>query len=129
MKLNKLLTLGFLLILFASCKTNKDMVYLHNTNDLEFMDGMPKAAPVYKLKENDNLYVDIQSLSPEINALFNPTNRQGMQTNSSQNYGTQSSQYLNGYQVDLYGDITLPLIGKIPVLGKSVEACQILIQE
>lgn len=129
MKLNKLLTLSFILILLASCKTNKDMVYLHNTNDLELMDGMPKTAPVYKVKENDNLYVDIQSLSPEINAIFNPTNRQGMQTSSSQNYGTQSSQYLNGYQVDLYGDITLPLIGKIPVLGKSVEACQILIQK
>lgn len=120
---------GSLLILISSCKTNKDMVYLHNTKDLELIEGIHQVAPIYKVKENDNLYVDIQSLSVEINALFNPTSMQGKQSGISQNYGTQSSQYLNGYQVDLSGNITLPLIGKINVLGKSVESCQFIIQK
>lgn len=129
MKLKKLTIFCFLLFLFVACKTNKDMVYLHNTTDLELMEGTPQKAPIYNIKENDNLYVDIQSMSPEINALFNPANSKESRLGTSQNYGTQSSQYLNGYEVDLSGNITLPLIGKIAVLGKSVEDCQILIQK
>ncbi|MGZ2371899.1 polysaccharide biosynthesis/export family protein [Ancylomarina sp. YFZ004] len=120
----------FLLILtvvaglfFSSCRTNKDLVYLNNTKDQEVLEGIPGTVSEYIIKTNDNLYVDIQSMSPEVNALFNPA-----QTGGMQNYEGVSGQYLSGFQVDLSGDISLPIIGKVALAGKSLKQAREMIQ-
>jgi polysaccharide export outer membrane protein len=105
------------------------MVYLRNVADKELMEGVPSDAPVYKVKINDNLYVDIQSLSPEVNMLFNPSNNEGNGSNTFHNYGTVTTQYINGYQVDLNGYITLPLLGKFKLAGLTLEECKALVQK
>jgi len=104
-------------------------VYLNNTNDQEFLDGLPGPFSEYKIKVNDNLFVDIQSLSPEVNAIFNPSQGIGVQSGVQQNYGQVSGQYLNGFQVDQYGNINLPIIGKIMLDGQSLNEARNLIQQ
>lgn len=108
-------------LFLTSCKTSKDMVYLNNTQDKEILKGMPSSVSEYIIKTNDNLYVDIQSMSPEVNALFNPSQGTGMQSGTQQNYGQLSGQYLNGFQVDLSGNVTLPIIGKVALAGKNLK--------
>jgi len=125
----------FLLILtvvaglfFSSCRTNKDLVYLNNTKDQEVLEGIPGTVSEYIIKTNDNLYVDIQSMSPEVNAMFNPTKGMGTTGGTSQNYGQPASQYLNGFQVDLSGEVNLPIIGKVALAGQSLKQARVSIQ-
>lgn len=129
MKKRLLIILLFVTGLFAtSCKTNKEMVYLNNTGDQELLEGMPGKTFQYIIKTDDNLYVDIQSMSPEVNAMFNPTKAANSTGGTSQNYGQPSSQYLNGFQVDLLGHISLPVIGDVVVAGLSLKEAQATIQ-
>lgn len=104
----------------TSCKSSKDLVYLSNTTDQEMLEGIPGKVNEYVIKTSDNLYVDIQSMSAEVNAMFNPTKAAGTSGGTQQNFGQPSSQYLNGFQVDLSGDIKLPVIGKVAVAGKTL---------
>lgn len=111
-----------------SCKTSKNLVYLNNTQDDELLVDMPESTDEYKIKVNDNLFVDIKSLSPEVNAIFNPAQGVGTQGGTQQNYGQVSGQYLNGFLVDLRGNINLPIIGFVNVLDKTLEEARIEIQ-
>ncbi|TKG95365.1 polysaccharide export protein [Puteibacter caeruleilacunae] len=123
------LCIALLGLYLSSCKTSKDMVYLNDIQDQEFQAGVPQPFAEYKVKVNDNLYIDVQSLSPEINALFNPAKNTNSTTGgTSQNYGQLSGQYLNGFQVDLGGNVALPVIGKVHVAGLTVNEAQAAIQ-
>ncbi|WP_372753578.1 polysaccharide biosynthesis/export family protein [Labilibaculum sp.] len=116
-------------LLITSCKTSEDLVYLNDTHDQEELEGLPGKLVEYTIKTNDNLYVDIQSMDAEVNAMFNPSYGTGMQSGTQQNYGQLSGQYLNGFLVDLAGEISLPIIGKVALAGKSLKEAQEIIQE
>lgn len=118
-----------LCLYFTSCKTSKNLVYLGNTHDQELLEGMPNKISEYKIKQNDNLFVDIQSLSAEVNAIFNPSQGSGVQSGTQQNYGQVSGQYLNGFQVDLRGYINLPIMGEVFVEGKTLNETSKIIQD
>ena len=60
-------------------------MYLNNTSDDEVLEGIPAKTSEYIIKTNDNLYVDIQSMSPEVNAMFNPTKGMSSTGGTSQN--------------------------------------------
>jgi len=115
-------------LFISSCRTNKDLVYLNNANDQEIQEGISGPVSEYIIKANDNLYIDIQSMSSEMNALFNPSKSGGMQSDTQQNYGHLPGQYLNGFQVNLNGNINLPIIGKVTLVGKSLNQARETIQ-
>lgn len=129
MRYNSILLAICCLLIISSCKTNKDLIYLHKAKNNHLVSDALKVAPVYHVKINDNLFVDIQSLSPLVNAMYNPTKGEGSQTGTSQNYGSVVAQFINGYQVSLNGDIALPLLGDIPVLGLSLEQVRGAVQQ
>ncbi len=104
------------------------MVYLNNTQDQEILEGIPVKVSEYIIKTNDNLYVDIRSMSPEVDALFNPAKSSGGQGGTQQNFGQLSGQYLNGFLVDMSGDISLPIIGKVTLAGQSLKQARETIQ-
>jgi polysaccharide export outer membrane protein len=122
------LLLAALLIIagLSSCTSAKKLTYLRDLDEGEFLKGSPKAAPVYKIKAKDNLYVSINSSDPEMNKLFNPADAVNQ---SSSGYEGQVSRTVNGNTVDLQGNINLPLIGNIPVEGKSIRESEAVIGE
>lgn len=128
MRYNSILLAICCLLIISSCKTNKDLIYLRNAENGELVTKALQVAPVYHVKVNDNLFVDIQSLSPLVNAMYNPTKGEGAQSGTSQNYGSVVAQFINGYQVSLNGDIALPLLGNIHVLGLSLEQVKQAVQ-
>ncbi|WP_066627316.1 polysaccharide biosynthesis/export family protein [Labilibacter marinus] len=126
-------TIYFLLMivtvgLYTSCKSNKELTYLSDIENEELQEGIPAPASIYRLRENDNLYVDIQTMNPEINALFNPAKGTGFNSGTQQNYGDLSSQYLNGFQVNLQGEIEMPILGSVKVIGKTLEEAREMMQ-
>jgi len=117
-----------LVTLSFSCKTRKDLLYMNDIKDQEVV-NFPGPSPEYRIKPDDNLYVNIQTLNPVINQLFNPNQSSTGGSSSSQTFGSPASQFLNGYTVDPAGAITLPVIGVVTVTGKTAIQAQAFIQE
>ncbi len=120
-----------LLLLVAvsfSCKTRKDLLYLQDIKDQE-VQNVPGPSPEYSIKPGDNLYVNVLTLNPAINQLFNPTQSTTASGGTQQAYGNPVSQYISGYTVDPSGAIILPVIGAVTVAKKTAIEAQAYVQE
>ena len=116
----KLLLLAGVAASLCSCKSNKELVYLQNLPQEEVQPEIPFSTTDYELRKNDNLYIRITSIDPDVTRLFNPSSGLGYNSGTTQQYGSLSAQYINGYQIGQDGNIVLPIIGKIQVLGKTI---------
>ncbi len=67
------IALFFLLFWIFSCKNYKSLTYFVDESDAEAKLYHQIDKPQdYVIKKNDNLYISIQSLNPELNAIYNP---------------------------------------------------------
>jgi polysaccharide export outer membrane protein len=125
-----------ILSLFFSCKTRKDLLYLQDIKDKEVL-NIPQTTPEYRIKTDDNLYVNIQTVNSAINQLFNTSQNSvisGVNTTpnsviSGANALPATNQTISGYVVDSSGAITLPGLGAVTVAGKTAIEAQTFIQE
>ena len=124
----RITTLLLLVALTYSCKTRKDLLYLQDIKDMEVQNA-PGPSPEYKIKSGDNLYVNVQTLNPAVNQLFNPTQNTAGSGGTQQAYGNPVSQFISGYTVDPSGAIVLPVIGSVTVAGKTAIQAQAFVQE
>jgi len=125
----RFLPLLFLLLLLYSCIPNKKVVYLQpNPEEQTMLDTLLKPTyPDYKLQVGDILNVDVKSSDPEITLIFKPSgvlNNQAMLANNAADVN-----YLNGYPIDVNGDLDLPLVGKIHLEGLTILQSSELIEE
>ncbi|WP_054721156.1 polysaccharide biosynthesis/export family protein [Marinifilum fragile] len=127
----KLITLMSLVIVMGliSCRSNKDLVYLQDVDAEVLAPEFVSKVPEYKIKTNDNLFVSIKSMNPEISQLYNPAQAIGSQQGTQNLYSQLPDQYLNGYQVDSNGNISLPILGSIGVAGLTQREAQAKVQE
>lgn len=121
--------IALLLLALSSCKSNQELIYLQNLPEGEALQSVPFSTDSYHLRTGDNLYVQVTSLSPDVNALFNPTMGSGYSAGTAQQYGSESAMYLNGYLIDPKGNIELPIIGELQVLDKTISEVKDLIKE
>lgn len=124
-------TTGILIVIlfnFTSCRSTRDMKFLQNLSNNELIPGTQQA-PIYKIKPDDNLYIDIQSTNPELDKFFSSEKSNGFNGGTQSNYGDLPSQYINGYQVNKNGIITLPIMGQIEVANKTEDEVQEVIQK
>jgi polysaccharide export outer membrane protein len=114
----KFLLFVFVIIWCSSCGVNKkfteELRYFKGLND-SLKISMPINEP--KIEKNDVLFIGISSSDPQkTDLLLNPYVMQGIGQTSSNNTTNTL-----GYMVDNEGDVTLPLIGKVPAFGKTKE--------
>lgn len=102
----------FILVLLASCSSRKEIVYFQDAEKLDNMKILMKFEPVIEV--NDILSVDVTSLNDEVAEPFRMNS--GRQQSGG---GGSQSQAMQGYLVDINGDIQFPVLGKIPVANKS----------
>lgn len=121
MKMTKIMfRIGVLLIAltFVACRSSKELIYMSNAGHGELLVGLPDTITEYIVKPGDILYVSIKSINAEVNAMFNPeANMESTSYASYQKYTTPQSAYLYGFEVDAQGNLTLPVLGSIPVAG------------
>ncbi|WP_104384578.1 polysaccharide biosynthesis/export family protein [Sphingobacterium sp. HMA12] len=116
------LTLGLLftlvLMLFSSCGSRKNMVYLQN-DSTQINTLYEQYVP--KIQVNDILTIVVTAADPKVTAPFNPVS-----TMTTSNLTQQVDMALRPtYTVDNQGDITLPMLGKVHVAGLTrVEAIE-----
>lgn len=130
-----LCTVVLTILLLASCTSQKNLIYFQN-DDLKsdnqpdtmlykYENGYTNSSPEYKLQPHDMIYVQIySSLDNASSALFQSTTQSGNTMQASDN-----TLYLTSYEVDNDGNIDLPTIGKINVLGMTIEEAQSAIKQ
>lgn len=109
---------------FTSCIPVKDLVYLQDkgTAENETTISAIESKP-YRLQVNDVLSVDIKAIDPKLVAIFNTT--------ESVNAGdkSESQLYFNGFTVDDHGNIRMPILGEINVIGYTLEEVRLKIEK
>jgi len=116
----------FLILSTFSCITNEKLIYLQS-------DNITTKSPVqfnnqrdgYLVQINDVLSIDI--VSPEDPTASEIFNREGGAAQGGVDPAAQL--FLRGYSVDIEGNITLPLIGKLRVAGSTIEDITYRVQE
>lgn len=114
--MNKYLIYLLIISLFASCVTTKQMTYFQGNpvkkSEIYKLNNQP-----YRLQVNDILYIDIKADNPKIVSVFkNSESKSGNATS-----GKGDALYFNGYTIDRHGNIRIPYIGEINVLGYTTK--------
>ena len=105
----------------SSCVTQRKVEYLQDNNNTSFKESVFED---YRLKPNDELYIQINSLDEAAANVFSYS-RQDPYLGSMQPYGAS----LMSYSVDREGYLLLPVIGKILVKDKTVAEVSLLLRE
>jgi len=103
-----------ILLTLSSCVSNKRTVYFQGepttSSDIYKLNNIP-----YKLQVGDVLVINIKSIDPKMVSLFKPTENVGVNNQNGKNVG------FNGYTIDRHGNIRLPYLGDINILGYTVK--------
>jgi len=106
-----------LLFLVASCVPAKNVIYLQGKiTDAQTITRIKKTP--YRLQIDDVLRLEITSNNLDLINAF----KKGGDTNSAQFAGVQGQGlgYFSGYSIDMRGNIRVPTLGEINVLGYTV---------
>jgi len=116
-------------MLFSSCVSQRNVEYLRDSSNQQGDIKAFREANVsdYKLKPNDELFIQIRSLDDPTTNIFQQL---GIQQNGSgsgyiQPYGAS----LMSYTVDKDGYVQLPILGNIQVEDKSIPEVSTILQD
>ena len=108
----------------TSCVPYKDTVYLQNKETaLDTTQVLVEKQKPYRVQINDILNIRVKALDQDNVQIFNPIGDQNL------NAGREERAYFDGFTVDLHGDIRVPTLGKIHVLGYTTEEIEQLLEE
>jgi polysaccharide export outer membrane protein len=115
----------FISMLFSSCIPVKDLVYLQKNGDPlgENTIAMVESKP-YRLQTHDVLSITIKAADPKLVAIFNPSNSANGTSGQS-----ESSLYFDGFTVDDHGNIRIPVLGEMNVMGFTLEEVRVSIEK
>ena len=118
--LGLLLSLG---LMSASCVSRKQLVYLQN-NDPGSVSAI-KAIPLpeYRLQSNDIISISLKAIDPELVAIFNVSSTLA----TAQSRGEQAA-YYDGFTVNQQGNIRIPIIGELNVIGQTLDEVRVNIE-
>lgn len=113
-----LITILFLSLVFTSCRSlKKEVVYFQNAKNFETIVDTDSFTP--KFKVNDIVSIYVSTYDVEASRPFNLIKQSG---------GSGNAQYLD-YLIDAEGNIDFPVLGKIKLLGLTVEEAKDLIKQ
>jgi polysaccharide export outer membrane protein len=117
MKSAHLLIALLVAVCFSSCIPIKKLTYLQEDGMVyDTIFSVRKVQEPYRLQIHDLLSIRIKTLDQEtVGEMFNPTGDAGL------NASTEEKLYYDGFVVDAHGNVRVPSLGEVPVLGKSVE--------
>lgn len=113
-------------LIFASCVPTKDLIYLQNKDQSETIAPIAAvASKPYRLQVNDIVRISIKTLDPKMSEIFSPSSI------AMPNGAEKSEQglYFDGFTVDDHGNIRMPILGEINVIGATLEELRIKIEK
>lgn len=126
MKHIKLLIIFLSCIIVSSCIPHKDIVYLQDkgssANDT-IPNNLSEVQKPYRIQINDILNVKVKSIDQEAVAILNPSGEDNL------NAGSAERAYFDGFTVDVHGNIRIPTLGYLNVLGFTTEEIEKIIEK
>ncbi len=111
--IRKILLIVTVILLFTSCIPTKDLTYFQgepsSKNSVYKMLNEP-----YRFQINDILDIRLKAEDAKLVSVFNQTNQQGAQFG---NQFDEQNLYFTSYSVDRQGNVRIPYIGELNVLG------------
>ncbi|WP_310556248.1 polysaccharide biosynthesis/export family protein [Flavobacterium sp.] len=112
------------LLMFTSCIPIKDLEYLQKTNKSNpEATIVPAVLKPYRIQINDVVSVRIKALDQKLVNMFNTSSIEGMQSNSSE------ALYFDGFTVNDHGEIRIPVLGEVAVIGLTLDEIRIKIEK
>lgn len=110
-------------VLLTSCIPSKDLIYLQKKDDSSSQVVEQVNQKPYRLQTNDILLITIKAIDPKLVEIFN------INVNQNVNTGNELTSYYNGYSVDDHGNIRLPILNEVNVLGFTIDEVRINIEK
>jgi polysaccharide biosynthesis/export protein len=114
-----------LIAMLASCSTQKELSYLNNLDEAGGENYFTMKIPDYKVQARDILYISAKTQTPDGMLQEILADKSGPSGSYIQ---SESSQYVMGYSIDPSGFVTVPLLGKISVVGMTIYEIRDLMQ-
>ena len=109
---------------FTSCIPTKKLTYLQvSETPADSIISIQRLQKPYRIQVNDLLSIRVKALDQELVGMFNPISEQNA------NATGEERMYYDGFTVDLHGNIRVPTLGDISVLGYTVEEVRVLIEK
>lgn len=122
----KIVRLISVLVLLASCVPNKKIVYLQDINQsISLNKKIDYNYPAYQLKVGDILNIEVKTLDPVISEVF----RTNSNTSAQLLQSASDVNYLTGFEINMNGDVELPLAGFVKVIDLTLEEAQQVLED
>jgi polysaccharide biosynthesis/export protein len=100
------------ILALPSCVSTKQMSYLQeNEEQVDSIIQIQRLRKPYRIQVGDLLSIRVKALDQDIVGMFNPIGSE------NPNATTEESVYFDGFTVDEHGNIRVPTMGEINVLG------------
>ncbi len=109
---------------FSSCISTKKLTYLQE--DSEQVDSIIKIERLdkpYRIQTGDLLSIRVKALDQELVGIFNPIGEE------NSNATSEERMFFDGFAVDDHGNIRVPTLGEVNVMGFTVEEVREKIEE
>ena len=126
MKHIKLLIIVLSCVIVSSCIPHKDTVYLQVKEGSAYdtiPNNMIEVQKPYRVQINDILNVRVKAIDQQTVEILNPVG------DASLNADSAERAYFDGFTVDLHGNIRIPTLGYLNVLGFTTEEIEKIIEE
>lgn len=119
------LLVGFLIgMLSTSCISHKDTIYYQNkATSLDTTQLLVEQQKPYRVQINDIISIRVKSLDQDNVQILNPIGDVNL------NAGSEERAYFDGFTIDLHGNIRVPTLGYINVLGYTTEEIEKLLEK
>ncbi len=110
-------------LLLVSCVPTKDLIYLQNKDNSQAERVIaPVPTKPYRLQTNDIISINIKASDSRLVAIFSTTSG----TDVSK---TEAGLYFEGFTVDDHGNIRMPVLGEINVMGYTLDELRLFIEK
>ena len=126
MKRIKLLIIVLSCIIVSSCIPHKDTIYLQVKEDAindTIPNNLVEIQKPYRVQVNDILNIRVKALDQETVSILNPSGEGNLNADSAERA------FFDGFIVDVHGNVRMPTLGYINVLGFTTEEIEKVIEQ
>ncbi|MGB7841389.1 MAG: polysaccharide biosynthesis/export family protein [Salinimicrobium sp.] len=116
MSVRQLVVILYVLLSVSACVPTKRLKYLQqNEAAVDSIISVERIQKPYRIQTNDLLSIRVKALDQELVGMFNPVGQE------NPNATGEESMYYDGFTVDEHGNIRVPTLGEVNVLGFTVD--------
>lgn len=124
MKRKFLIFIVLINIVLVSCIPTKELTYIQPTEEaIDSLVALQELQKPYRIQVHDILNIRVKALDQESVQIFNPVGEENL------NASGEERAYFDGFTVDIHGNIRIPVLGYVNVLGYTTEELEKVLEK